>query len=1165
MSRKLLGPALLIALVAIGAGCDDETTPGDAGGEGGAGGSGGSGGSGIPCDPACEAPRVCDETSGTCRCECSLGGDAACGAGFTCDTTTCQCVEQTGAIGDPCADQDECAAAGRTPACLLPGTFGIDWVDGYCTVACDPQNNPCPAGAACTGLGCLEICEGDADCGRADYSCVPIENETDQCGNPREDATRVCFPTPRSGCTAANTGGACTTDADCDFGVCDGGTCACSPLGGACITSDDCLENGFCTGVDRDDPDVGGEGGVKPGYCLTLGECDPTQPFVGCGDHGRCEDADGTARTGACIPLSACDIDPASAPACTTDDDCAEGVCEGGRCACSPVGGRCDEFADCVEGGECFTQDAFPDGYCVIWDCDPDSDTACPVGSSCIGITSEPDPHTYGLARTVFACLDDCAHLAGNDPDGVGTCRQGYTCNPGTLLGGIGDECQTNADCDPNGPEGRAVSCNQGVCSLACRAATQDADCPAGWSCFFDSPLRPGICLATCESDAGCDQAAGERCADIGFQPQWGMPLAECSSDQDCGSLVAGATCSKLTLNETCTAPGDCPNGFGCESGVCTAPTGTCTPWCDSDDDCPISTGATDTRRAQCHNGQCQFFVCLGNDPVGGFCFPGCSGDGDCTAACAADDDCAVGYTCLAGTCQRDCACAITAEDAALGITTKCAPSEDCNPTGQVCQVTCAADADCSLGSSCVNGFCGPQVAFCNEANGACTPQCVADAQCGAGQACDTATGECFQACASAADCASGACNVDLGRCVAPCDVAGCTGGERCDPVDRACYASCAGAGGRACPADRICDDASGICELRCDAAGAPACGGGEVCDPATGLCAARCVAGGCGDRVCDEASGVCVECLSAADCTAPQLCSDNVCINPCDDVTNPCATGVCDAASGRCVECVGDGDCAEGVCNPATNGCVECVSDATCAPGVCDPATNGCVGCLDDGDCLGDQVCDTARNQCVGCVTDADCVGTDRCLVATSTCVGCLDAADCEAGEVCDPADNTCQGCVDAADCAEPTPACVGRTCVACDDDADCADTALTPACSANDCVECTAANATACAADEVCDTNTQRCVDCLVDAECEGGFVCNPATQACVQCLTTADCTGTDFCDPATNTCTFDCDPANNDGVTSINLTDCAAGQTCCPGGASQNQCELVGTCPP
>lgn len=144
------------------------------------------------------------------------------------------------------------------------------------------------------------------------------------------------------------------------------------------------------------------------------------------------------------------------------------------------------------------------------------------------------------------------------------------------------------------------------------------------------------------------------------------------------------------------------------------------------------------------------------------------------------------------------------------------------------------------------------------------------------------------------------------------------------------------------------------------------------------------------------------------------------------------------------------------------------------------DADASRCVECLTDDECEGGR-CDPERYRCVRCLDDSDCSAL-RPVCAAGTCVGCRSNEDCDSAErsVCSPR----------------------RDCERCAEDADCAHIDSRSACAAGRCVECSAANETACGAG-VCDVRagvcTARparsgvaCTECVSDRECVEGQLC-------------------------------------------------------------------------
>ncbi len=164
------------------------------------------------------------------------------------------------------------------------------------------------------------------------------------------------------------------------------------------------------------------------------------------------------------------------------------------------------------------------------------------------------------------------------------------------------------------------------------------------------------------------------------------------------------------------------------------------------------------------------------------------------------------------------------------------------------------------------------------------------------------------------------------------------------------------------------------------------------------------------------------------------------------------------------------DGACkgATPICKGDTGDCVECTKSSQCdgSTSVCDTSSNSCVQCtaLDSTACDGDTpVCDTSADQCVGCLATADCSSASF--------------AKCDTGE------NTCIHCTGNDDCAHLTG---------------------TAICDSGTCVQCTAADESACGANS-CNPATKTCTQtargsvgtcepCLADSECVGGDQADP-----------------------------------------------------------------------
>ena len=170
--------------------------------------------------------------------------------------------------------------------------------------------------------------------------------------------------------------------------------------------------------------------------------------------------------------------------------------------------------------------------------------------------------------------------------------------------------------------------------------------------------------------------------------------------------------------------------------------------------------------------------------------------------------------------------------------------------------------------------------------------------------------------CLSDSDCADGkecnnreCVNIDL------CAGVNCTGGQSCNSETGACE----------CPSGEV------FYNNRCEA---PSCTNKEIqCSGSTPVCAAN---------------GQCVECVSASDCGANEICSGNTCqtVDRCKDVS--CSGGKsCNPNNGQC-ECPSDKPYESGgVCEApnCANGGLSCPSGQTCntSTKVCEAAFHDC------------------------------------------------------------------------------------------------------------------------------------------------------------------------------------------------------------------------------
>lgn len=175
---------------------------------------------------ACVANTDCATlycASARCSEPCIPGGAVACDPGYACQvgaTPTCgSCQPERGALGDPCAMNEDCASG----ICATAGTTS------FCTALCDPAGTSCPPRYLCTAAGPVSVCVPDG--GVLGSGCVTNEDCIDGiCAREgdRGYCTRICDTTPCPvgfGCTETTGGPSVCRPRE------SGGGCGCSAAG----------------------------------------------------------------------------------------------------------------------------------------------------------------------------------------------------------------------------------------------------------------------------------------------------------------------------------------------------------------------------------------------------------------------------------------------------------------------------------------------------------------------------------------------------------------------------------------------------------------------------------------------------------------------------------------------------------------------------------------------------------------------------------------------------------------------------------------------------------------------------------------------------------------------------------------------------------------------
>jgi hypothetical protein len=452
----------------------------------------------LPCDDgnACTADDLCQDGA------CSSGKAVVCDDNDVCTDDLCD--PETGcqypANSASCDDGNACTTEDTCTNGTCAGVAPLDCDDdNVCTEdSClpaqgcqhDPVAGPCSDGDGCT---LDDACKKGTCVGGLPKDCDDDNVCTaDSCSDG--DCQYSPVPGP---CDDAN---ACTTQDTCDAGLCTGGpsldcddqnpctddscdvaagcqhsfnTAPCDD--GSLCTLEDACSGGVCAGAkalncDDEDPCTDDSCHALSGcqHAFNVAPCNDGNPCtqgtlcaqglclggeaVSCDDNNPCTDDFCTPPTGCVHPHNTAPCDDGNA--CTTGDQCADGICEpGGPTVCNDLNPCTDDVCDvdvgclalpntapCEDGDLCTTPDSCVDGQCQAGgpaSCDdqnPCTDDSCDSDVGCVH-----SDNTLGCDDLDACTLDDlcvAGVCVGSNPP---VCDDGNSCTE--------DSCQADVGC----------------------------------------------------------------------------------------------------------------------------------------------------------------------------------------------------------------------------------------------------------------------------------------------------------------------------------------------------------------------------------------------------------------------------------------------------------------------------------------------------------------------------------------------------------------------------------------------------------------------------------------------------------------------------------------------------------------------------------------------
>jgi hypothetical protein len=544
--------------------------------------------------------------------------------GWTDEST---CNDDNPCTDDVCNPAEGCQFPANGLACEDgdPCTSGDKCSDGKCAGGVNVC--PCKKDEDCPGLGFVGGCVGKLYC---DTSAIPHGCKVDPAGaTPCPAPTSQCVTVTCNVATGQCDGGNVPDQTPCDdkdactmFDRCESGECVPGPAiscdDGNLCTDDSCNPKKGCGHQANQLPCDDGNACTLEDAC-SAGWC-TSKLLLKCDDGNLCTDD-------VCDPLVGCIANVntnlcSDGNACTTGDQCKNGVCQAGmglpcddgnlcttdECV-DPILGTCiHEEKDCKDGNCCTTDSCDPKtGQCkhVACDCDDhdpctdDIQLGCPDNGTPIQCKNVPKSCDDKNLCTIDAC-DKISGQCENTPvdcNDANKCTQD-SCNPATGLclhvakssDDLNPCTEDSCDWQTGNPVHVLKSCDDGdACTLDyCDPVTglclhPAKDCDDGNKCTVDScGLPEGKCVfaAKCDDADACTQdsceAASGDCANAVVDCDDGNGCTDDSCDPQDGCLNTPNTVP-------CDDGNPCNGQDTCGGGTCQPGTG---PSCDDGDSC---------------------------------------------------------------------------------------------------------------------------------------------------------------------------------------------------------------------------------------------------------------------------------------------------------------------------------------------------------------------------------------------------------------------------------------------------------------------------------------------------------------------------------------------------------------------------------------------------
>ena len=509
---------------------------------------------GDPCTvgDACAAGSCVGKPSG--QCACTIDADCVndkdlCNGTYTCVAKNCV-IDPSTVIACSTINDTPC----QTQVCdPKVGTCGPAYHDG---VACS-DGDACSVGDTCSSSGACQPGKGTLNC-----------NDGDGCTDDTCIKTLGCIHTFNT--APCDDGDPCSKLDKCASGVCAGGASACQ-----CTVAADCDNLAF------ENKCFGAFTCVATVFSSSVQHCnyDPKN-IKQCAATG-----DTVCAKSVCVQsLGSCAIvqSPSSTPcsdkdACTTEDQCVNGVCSGVQTICDDGNTCTADSCDSIAGG-CKHDNGPVDGKVC------DDGDACTKEDACLGgaCAGKPVDCQDGEPCT----LDNCVSAIGcpHNPQPAGTpCNDGNPCTGDPTIPSLAqDHCSDLGKCLPGGPKdcNDFNSCTTDVCQKdaavlppakpGCVYKEKPGDCSDGNACTDADACVSGVCVPggplNCDDGVVCTTDMCESATGCGHTNNT-VPCNDnsvCSTADACSVGVCGGKPIDCDDENVCTAD-SCDAKLGCK------------------------------------------------------------------------------------------------------------------------------------------------------------------------------------------------------------------------------------------------------------------------------------------------------------------------------------------------------------------------------------------------------------------------------------------------------------------------------------------------------------------------------------------------------------------------------------------------------------------------